>query len=256
MSGTRRSRREFLSRATRGAAAAALGGVLWAHLVREQTHASPFVLRPPGARAEDEFLSRCIKCGQCVVDCPYDTLHLAGAGEPYPIGTPYFVPRDVPCYMCPDLPCVKACPTGALDPALADVEQAEMGLAVVVDQENCLSYRGLRCEICHRECPVQNRAITVENHPRKISKHAIFVPIVHSEACTGCGVCEHACPLPRSAIRVLPRELAQGEPGEHYRFGWTVESPITQESEPTAAVPSETAPDVEAGLDYLNEEIP
>jgi len=253
---SRKSRRDFLSRVARGAGGAAVGGVLWAHLVREQAHASPFVLRPPGGRDEADFLSRCIRCGQCVAACPYATLRLAEPGGDRPLGTPYFTPRDVPCYMCPDLPCVKACPTGALDPDLTRVEEAAMGLAVLVDQENCLSYRGLRCEICYRECPVQNRAITVEHHPRKTSKHAVFVPIVHSDACTGCGVCEKACPLPEAAIKVLPRPLAQGKPGEHYRFGWTDDAPITQEFEPAASAPP-APPDQEApGLDYLNEEIP
>ena len=44
------------------------------------------------------------------------------------LGTPYFNARDVPCEMCDDIPCVKACPTGALDPALKDINKARMGL--------------------------------------------------------------------------------------------------------------------------------
>jgi len=43
---------------------------------------------------------------------------------------------------------------------------------------------------------------------------------VHSDKCTGCGKCEHACVLDQAAIKVLPRRLAKGELGHHYRFGW------------------------------------
>lgn len=253
MNDTRRSRRELLTQAARGVAGAAMGGGLWGYLVREQARATPFALRPPGALAEPDFLSKCVKCGICVADCPYGTLKMAHVGAPYPIGTPYFVPRDVPCYMCPDIPCVKGCPTGALDLTLSDIEKSRMGLAVLIDQENCLSYRGLRCEICHRECPLQNRAITIENHQRKASKHALFVPIVHSDECTGCGACEKSCPLPEPAIKVLPRELAQAKLGDHYRFGWTFDTPITQQFQPARTAPAESSGDVGAGLDYLNE---
>lgn len=247
------SRREFVAQAARAATAAALGGGLWAYLLRQQAHASPFALRPPGAVTEPDFLGKCIKCGQCVVDCPYDTLKLARVGDPYPIGTPFFVPRDVPCYMCPDIPCMNACPTGALDPGLADIADADMGLAVLIDHENCLSWRGLRCEICHRDCPLQGTAITVEYQPRKRSKHARFIPVVHSDACTGCGICEKSCPLPEATIKVLPRKLAQGRLGEHYRLGWTLDTPITQDFKPAREAP-EIPDNTESGLDYLNEE--
>ncbi len=247
------ARREFLTRLGQGAAAAATAGLIWSYLLAQQARANPTAIRPPGALDDAGFNALCIKCGLCVRACPYGTLRLAQAGEPVAIGTPYYVPREVPCYMCVDIPCLAACPTGALDPALEDIEDARMGLAVI-DMENCLSWQGLRCEICHRDCPVQDKAITVEHHPRRISKHAMFVPVVHSDHCTGCGICEEACPTQEAAIRVLPAKLVQGRIGEHYRLGWTIDTPLTQEFAPgegPAAAPDTGTPQA---LDYLNED--
>jgi ferredoxin-type protein NapG len=174
-----------------------------------------------GRAGRSRFLAACVRCGLCVRDCPYDILHLATPGQPVANGTPYFVARDKPCEMCVDLPCVKACPTGALDPALTDVNQARMGLAVLVDQEHCLNFLGLRCDICYRVCPAIDKAITLEQQLNtRTGKHAQFIPVVHSDACTGCGKCEKSCPLQTPAIKVLPRALAMGEPGDHYRLGW------------------------------------
>jgi ferredoxin-type protein NapG len=245
------SRRAFLGKLARASALCAIGGGLWSYLLEQQARASPFALRPPGAVPEPRFNALCIKCGQCIAACPYQTLQLAALGAPVPIGTPHFVPRDVPCYMCPDIPCERACPTGALDHGLGEIERARMGLAVI-DIENCLSWQGLRCEICHRACPLIDRAISVQHHPRQISKHAMFVPVVHSEHCTGCGQCEKACPLEKAAIRVLPPSLVQGKIGEHYRLGWTSQSPITQHFVPQAPAPARPPPET-PGLDYLNE---
>jgi ferredoxin-type protein NapG len=244
------SRRDFFATVGQGAALAATGGLVWWYLLAQQARATPFAIRPPGALAEKDFNARCIKCGQCVDACPYDTLKLATADSGIPIGTPYFIPRETPCYMCEDIPCVPVCPTGALDHALDNIDDSRMGLAVI-DIENCLSWQGLRCEICFRECPVQGQAITIEHHPRRISKHAMFVPLVHSDACTGCGICEKACPTQKAAIRVLQPDLVQGQIGDHYRLGWTIDSPITQEFEAGAEATSSGAP--ATGIDYLNE---
>lgn len=250
------TRRDFLVKAAQGTAMAATGGLLWVYMLRQEARAHPFALRPPGALAEKDFNAACIKCGQCVNACPFDTLNLASSGGGLPIGTPYFTPRDIPCYLCPDIPCMKACPTGALSPKLEDINESRMGLAVI-DIENCLSWKGLRCEICHRECPIKGKAITLETHPRNLSKHAIFVPIVHSDACTGCGICEKACPTTESAIRILPHSMVQGKIGEHYRLGWTFDTEITQDFKPAeapaAAAKDAPVPDTAPGMDYLNE---
>ena len=251
-------RREFLVKSVQGTAIAACGGLLWGHLLRQEAVASVLALRPPGALPEADFAAQCIKCGQCANACPYDTLKMATAGSGMPIGTPYFEPRKIPCYMCTDIPCVPPCPTGALSRNLKDITKSRMGLAVI-DEENCLSWLGLRCEVCYRVCPVKGRAITIENHPRQISKHAMFVPLVHGSDCTGCGLCEQACPTQVAAIRIINPSLVQGKIGEHYRLGWKQENEITQDFQTSPGTPpmaeEPPAPKTAPGMDTLNQGI-
>lgn len=248
------TRREFLQKTVQGAALAASGGLLWAYLVQQNARAAPFALRPPGALEEADFNAQCIKCGRCVVACPYDTLKLAALGDGAPLGTPYFQPRQVPCYLCHDIPCLAACPTGALSPELLDVMDSRMGLAFI-DIENCLSWQGLRCEICYRVCPLREKAIRVESRPRHLSKHAMLLPVVDSAGCTGCGICEKSCPTEKAAIKVMPADLIQGKIGEHYRLGWKQQGGITQEFKPQEAPVAPPADKGEVpGLDYLNKQ--
>lgn len=214
------TRRQFLFDAARIAGGVTLLGVGLALHTRQAKALPPEAIRPPGARAEPEFLGACIRCGMCVRDCPYKILDLARAGQNIATGTPHFVARSGPCEMCEDIPCVKACPTGALDPKLTDINRARMGLAVLVDHETCLNFLGLRCDVCYRVCPLIDKAITLDQQHNPRGKHAMFIPTVHSDQCTGCGKCEHACVLETAAIRVLPRHLAKGELGGHYRLGW------------------------------------
>jgi ferredoxin-type protein NapG len=196
-------RRRFLGNvagAAGGAALVALGVGLYA---RQARALPPTALRPPGALAEDAFLGACVRCGLCVRDCPYDTLRLGRLGDGVVSGTPYFEARKIPCEMCEDIPCVKACPTGALDHDLEDIGKARMGLAVLIDQETCLNFLGLRCDVCYRVCPVIDKAITIERrHNPRSDRHALLIPTVHSEACTGCGKCEKACAAADAAITV------------------------------------------------------
>lgn len=214
-------RRRFLAQAARSACGAGIAGLGLMFLAKQAQSLPATALRPPGAGAEPDFLAACVRCGLCVNDCPYPTLKLATLGENVPVGTPYFVARDVPCEMCDDIPCVAACPTGALDKQLTNINDARMGLAVVVDEETCLNFLGLRCDVCYRVCPVIGKAITLVREANlRTGKHARFIPTVHSEHCTGCGKCERSCVLEESAIKVLPGALAKGAIGEHYRLGW------------------------------------
>ncbi|MCK9985713.1 MAG: ferredoxin-type protein NapG [Azoarcus sp.] len=215
-------RRRFLREAA-GVAGGACLLSLGVGLYAKQASALPAVaLRPPGALAEADFLAACVRCGLCVRDCPYDTLKLAELGDGVATGTPYFTARQIPCEMCEDIPCVAACPTGALDHGLTDIGKARMGLAVLIDHETCLNFLGLRCDVCYRVCPVIDKAITLERqHNPRSDRHAMLLPTVHSDYCTGCGKCEKSCVLPgEAAIKVLPVKLAQGSKAEHYRKGW------------------------------------
>jgi ferredoxin-type protein NapG len=120
------TRRRFLKDAAGvagGAGLLALGAGMYA----KQASALPATaIRPPGALPEDDFLAACVRCGLCVRDCPYNTLKLAELGDNVATGTPYFLARDIPCEMCEDIPCVVACPTGALDRSLTDIRKAKM----------------------------------------------------------------------------------------------------------------------------------
>lgn len=248
-------RREFFSRLARGAAAAAVGGVVWGGYVREATDA-PLALRPPGALPEAGFLATCIRCGLCVEACPYDTLELAAPGGRAATGTPEMHPRQVPCYLCADIPCTVACPTSALDVALVspdggrtlDVNRTRIGIAVM-DLRNCIAAWGLRCEACYRACPLIDKAITLEHtRNKRTGRHAMLVPRVQADACTGCGLCERACVVEEAAIFVLPLEVAQGKVGNDYVRGW-------DQTDEDRIEPGDRATEnsIDDALDYLND---
>lgn len=215
------SRRRFLVDMARTACGVGLLGLGVGLYSRSANSLPAQAIRPPGALDETDFLGACVRCGLCVRDCPFDTLKLSELGSEVALGTPYFTARDIPCEMCDDIPCVKACPTGALDQELTDIDEARMGLAVVVDQESCIAFQGLRCEVCFNVCPIRGEAITLEyRHNERSGRHSLFIPEVHSDACTGCGKCEQACILEEAAIKVFPLTLATGMLGRHYRLGW------------------------------------
>ncbi len=228
------SRRDALRKMIRSSGIFAFGGFGWGAYLNK-AKVSNLVLRPPGALQEEDFLNSCIKCGICVDSCPYDTLILAKPEDNVAIGTPYFKPRSIPCYMCPDIPCAPPCPSGALDVNKLkaqqdttennglDINKAQMGLAVI-DTDTCIAFWGIQCDVCYRACPLMDDAISLEyERNERTGKHAFLKPVVNSNTCTGCGLCEHACVIEKAAIRILPRDVAMGKVGDHYIKGWDEE---------------------------------
>lgn len=222
------TRRQLLKDIAKISGFALISGFSWSAFI-SKTKASPLTLRPPGAIFEDDFLKQCIKCGLCVEACPFDTLKLAKFNDDKPIGTPFFIPRNKPCYMCIDIPCVPVCPTNALDVNLVskneklDIKKAKMGVAVI-DENACIAFWGIQCDACYRACPLLGDAIKIEYEKNtRTGKHAFLKPVVFEENCTGCGLCEKACITQKASIFVLPRNIALGVAGEHYIKGWDKE---------------------------------
>ncbi|STK50619.1 ferredoxin-type protein [Escherichia coli] len=97
----------------------------------------------PARSHKRERLCQCLCALRSVCSgLPLRHLKTGDAGSGLSAGTPYFVARDIPCEMCEDIPCAKVCPSGALDREIESIDDARMGLAVLVDQENCLNFQG------------------------------------------------------------------------------------------------------------------
>ena len=100
-------------------------------------------LRPPGALAEKDFLSSCIKCGQCVQVCPVEAIKLADIDQGFGIGSPYIDVRKQACdFSCDGLQCVLACPTGSLTHDINYPAQVNMGVAKLAVPRTCLAVQG------------------------------------------------------------------------------------------------------------------
>ena len=88
-----RERREFLRTS---ALVAGVGGFSLLQLIPTLTDAAPR-LRPPGALDEKEYLSSCIKCGQCVQVCPVEAIFLADMLDGQGQGAAYIDARNQAC---------------------------------------------------------------------------------------------------------------------------------------------------------------
>ena len=168
------------------------------------------LLRPPGALAEPDFLSRCIRCGECMKVCPNNalqpTLDQAGLQG---LWSPTLVPRigycEPSCVLCSEV-----CPTGAI----WQITPSEKGWVVGVGQPNsnpvrlgtafydrghCLPWAmATDCIVCEEWCPVSPKAIytleaQVVDSTGKIK--TVKQPHVDPSRCVGCGACEYACPI-------------------------------------------------------------
>ena len=148
-------------------------------------------LRPPGAVDEDEFNQKCIRCRKCEEVCPYDSIKMTDLAYGARAGTPVIFPREEPCYLCDDLPCIDVCPTEALAP-VENRKDIKMGVAKI-DTSICFAYNGILCRACYERCPIYGEAITLEKE---------LYPVVHEDLCVGCGICEKVCPVVPVAVTI------------------------------------------------------
>ena len=166
------------------------------------------LLRPPGALDEPDFLSRCIRCGECMKVCPNNSLHptLEEAGLEG-LWSPTLVPRigycEPSCVLCSEV-----CPTGAIwqiTPkekgwvvGTAQSQPVRLGTAFY-DRGRCLPWAmATDCIVCEEWCPVSPKAIYVQEAQVIDSAgntKTLKQPRIDPSRCVGCGACEYACPL-------------------------------------------------------------
>jgi polyferredoxin len=173
------------------------------------------IIRPPGSVPEDEFLAKCIRCGECMRVCKTNGLHptlleadLSG------MWTPRLIPRIGYCaHDC--VLCTRVCPSGAITKLPKEKKQRLAIGKARIDRNRCIPWVGyarlpdldknwedVNCGVCEEVCPVPTKAIHFNTYVHNNGKEIRRV-YVREESCIGCGFCEKVCPVSgRSAIIV------------------------------------------------------
>ncbi len=170
-------------------------------------------------------MDTCSQCGKCAEVCPAQCIVI---DSEIADGFPHIIARTSPCVVCSDLSCMKNCPSGALR-LVAAPEEIRMGLAEV-DQKRCLRHPGKAagtggddfgeasgdasggasggaseigedCRLCLTTCPFGEKAIGLDAAGQ----------VEVRAGCTGCGLCERACPTEPASIWVEPAEAMEGD---------------------------------------------
>ncbi len=170
------------------------------------------LIRPPGAREENDFLDRCVRCHKCIKVCAtsgrfLQPSFLEGGVEAMwtPVGVARYGYCEFNCVMCTEV-----CPTDAIHEL--DVETKKktvIGLAYI-DRNRCIPwYENEDCIVCQEHCPTPQKAIELKQE--KVthfdgSERLVKRPYVREDLCIGCGICETKCPIEgRSAILITPQ---------------------------------------------------
>jgi ferredoxin len=223
-------RRGFMSWAAGGAAAVAGGlgltGVTksWGANLDDPDAFLP--VRPPGSVPEREFLQMCIRCGECFKACPNNVLQPEGFQQGLEgLWTPLVVADWAGCESSCNA-CGQVCPTGAIRPLpLEEKKEARMGLAIV-NQSTCLPFAEKEaCDLCVQECTAAGYdaieymqvGTQVDDDGNPVSDSGFLAPVVLTDKCVGCGLCQTRC----YHINVKQKELLSEsaiiiETGEDY----------------------------------------
>ncbi|MCP3901002.1 MAG: 4Fe-4S binding protein [Desulfobacteraceae bacterium] len=169
------------------------------------------LVRPPGAVMETDFLSRCTRCGECMVACPTNTLQPIWfkAGLPALFSPAVTLRRgfcDPKCHECGTV-----CPTNAIRPlGKSDRIWAKTGTASIIRQK-CLAWEfNKSCMVCDEVCPYDAIEFKIE------AGNKVPVPHVIENKCAGCGYCEHFCPVRnQAAIEVSPMDALRLNQGNY-----------------------------------------
>jgi len=179
------SRRRFFKLLGKSIAQAA------AEFTYEATKPNKSYLRPPGSGNEDEFLSLCQKCGECIKACPTGVLDRVKEMHPLILDTPFMNFENNYCERC--YACIEACKSGALNKE----NLKKYKLYAKLDENRCVAFQDIFCQSCYWSCPKMDKAITLKD---------FNYPQFHREECLGCGRCVHVCPTSPKSIEIVKAE--------------------------------------------------
>ena len=142
--------------------------------------------RPPWAVDEIEFVDRCIRCDQCITNCPEHIL-VKGQG-----GFPQVDFLRGECTFCHA--CVDQCHEQAL---IFNPHSTPWQLKAQIN-ESCIAMQGVVCMTCSEQCEVE--AIHFQHRVGGAP-----LPQVNVDECTGCGACYKPCPT--KAINLVQNSI-------------------------------------------------
>ncbi|MBN2774489.1 MAG: 4Fe-4S dicluster domain-containing protein, partial [Prolixibacteraceae bacterium] len=142
--------------------------------------------RPPGALAEEDFTTTCIRCGNCIKACPTKIIQLSvETSNPFLFLAPeigfdksYCLPE---CTLCGDV-----CPSNAISKFNFEKKKELFIGTAKINLKNCLLTQNKECDQCKFYCAYN--AVQIN------SKNIKSFPEIDAEKCVGCGACKIVCP--------------------------------------------------------------
>ncbi len=153
----------------------------------------------PPGARENDLSAKCIRCGECMRACP------TGALQPalFEAGLEgVWTPVLLPRIGYCDYSCNacgQVCPVAAIPPQTLDDKRLTVIGKAYINTNRCIAWAD------HRDCIVCEEMCPLPEKAITLVESAdspVKLPVVNRERCIGCGICEYKCPLNQAAIQV------------------------------------------------------
>jgi ferredoxin len=174
------------------------------NLAAGEAGASKKLIRPPMSREEHDFLSSCIRCGECMKACPTGILKPANLEHGFrALWSPVMVATEGYCVKGCNA-CSQACPTDAIMKYPVEEKYSFKAGTAVFESSRCIAHTENKyCNECVRACPTNaiefhtgwqpEGAISGADVPAPEGQTSTRPYHVNFDRCVGCGACEYVC---------------------------------------------------------------